>query len=325
MCKPLKQSVYFVDGDTQQMIPCSVFFELSEFENFDVIAAKSQAPIKLRSGAPEQSSDPNLNNNLVAELDNILPVTVEFSNLKSGSKYFIRCCLSTETSVATSCAAFQGRFENNFQQSSFWTLPSGDEGAQQQEHGYSAVNNISYPNMSLVCFGPLVIDQQRGITAQPIDVKNCTPMSLGNNSLSESPTLCCMLGNMISHNGSVESSTDDSRHIQRLTTALRSHPAFIGHKSALRSASVLLAWRDDARSSIKMLREEEEAHKKLRHDVKKYQKKYGDAKGANKKPPKKGASVALTPSAASSQLPPPPVPRRPALSSSLRCLLEVYN
>ena len=129
----------------------SVVFQLCESANFAEGVKTMEVKVALTSDASldkSYHSDANLED--ILSLSAIVPVKATFEDLKSGTKYFVRCCLKDPPSIAQVedgdtdsdteghegiSHSFLGPEANCFKRSEFWTLPSEDPASASSSSG----------------------------------------------------------------------------------------------------------------------------------------------------------------------------------------------
>eukprot|EP01039_Chlorochromonas_danica_P002975 gene2975-3243_t len=128
------------------------------------------------------------------------------------------------------------------------------------------------------------------------------------------PGYACILGDVLFH---VEYHEDLNRYISQLINFFsRLANSFEG----LRYNSLMLAWRDSHAHSGNALRLEEVAQKQYRHELKRYNKKYGIEE------PGKGKAKGSTAAAAKANvhIPPPPELKRPPISLQQTAIMKAF-
>jgi hypothetical protein len=186
---------------------------------------------------------------------------------------------------------------------------------------------------------------------------NASPTNTGVNNF---PAYSCLLGDVFQHsfydneaNFSLNNLNNESTHLytdinemvlfyyyqqmyyllnnlSQYTTAPALRPASLSKfslESILKAfqSSLFIAWRDSNPQSCQLLKWEETIYKQYRHDIKKYNKKYGidDGKSKKKKDPSKDPKKESQAQQPQAHIPPPPVLKRPPVSPQLDALLQV--
>lgn len=228
--------------------------------------------------------------------ENDTPVKVVITDLIPGTKYFIRCSLFEEESL--SLYPFQGLESDDFQASSFWTLPSQEVPEQHADESKSESDRIMSQSIVLAFMPADILQSDVNIDAFQNSHEFC---------------LTCLVGDVFS-NSDGSDSNPPLTYTEQAWKLCRLSPMANSQSSLLRTSSFVLGWNDGRFGSDVDIKSEEVTYKQYMQDAKRYAKKHGDGGKSSKS---KSSNTAKVP-------PPEPVLTRPPMSSSLSSLLQVF-